>query len=135
MKLKVIFIIGLIFLTTSIIAADNSVINADDKSFDSVVKKKSGVVLVDFHAKWCGPCNTLSPEIDKLAKKYKGKASIVKVDVDKAPKVSNEFKIQYIPHVLLFKDGKVVKVVSGRDAKSIAKDIDAALGEKALHVR
>ena len=135
MKLKTILLAAALFFTTALMAADKSVVNADDKSFESAVKKKSGVVLVDFHATWCGPCKTLSPEIDKLAKKYKGKASIVKVDVDKAPKVSNEFKVKYIPHVLLFKDGKVVKGVSGRDAKSIAKDIDSALGDKAVHVR
>ena len=127
MKLKFLLIACALFFVASLSAADKSVINADDKNFDSVVKKTSGVVLVDFHATWCGACKRLSPEIDKLAKQYKGKAKIVKVDVDKAPKVSNEFKVEYIPHVVLFKDGKVVKVVEGRDAKSISKDIDGAL--------
>ena len=127
MKLKTILISCALFLTTALSAADKPLVDADENSFESAVTKKSGVVLVDFHATWCGPCKALSPKIDKLAKKYEGKASIVKVDVDKAPKVSNKYNVNYIPHLVLFKDGKVVKVVEGRDEKSIAKEIDKAL--------
>jgi thioredoxin 1 len=127
MKLKAMIIACAVLLTITMSAADKNIIDATDKDFNKNVIKKEGIVLVDFHATWCGPCKQLSPEISKLAAKYKGKASIVKVDVDKAPKISEEYKIQYIPHVILFKDGKVVKVVEGRDAKSIGKDIEAAM--------
>ncbi|MDD7986362.1 thioredoxin [Lentisphaera marina] len=127
MKIKAILIACAVFLTFTMSAADKNIIDATDKNFDAEVIKKKGIVLVDFHATWCGPCKKLSPEISKLAEKYKGKASVVKVDVDKAPKVSDKYKIQYIPHVVLFKDGKVVKVVEGRDAKSIGKDIESAM--------
>ena len=125
MKLKTILIAFALLLSLGLSAADKNIIDVTDKDFDKNVIKKEGIVLVDFHATWCGPCKKLSPEITKLAEKYKGKATIVKVDVDKAPKASKDIK--YIPHVVLYKDGKVVKVVEGRDAKSIGKDIEAAM--------
>lgn len=125
MKLKTILIACALLLSLGLSAADKNIIDVTDKDFDKNVIKKEGIVLVDFHATWCGPCKKLSPEISKLAAKYKGKATIVKVDVDKAPKASKDIK--YIPNVVLYKDGKVVKVVEGRDAKSIGKDIEAAM--------
>ncbi|WDE95329.1 thioredoxin [Lentisphaera profundi] len=127
MKLKAILLTSVLLMTLNLSAADKNVVDLTDKDFKENVIQQKGIVLVDFHATWCGPCKQLSPEIHKLAETYKGKAKIVKVDVDKAPKISKQYNIQYIPHVLLFKDGKLVKVVEGRDAKSIGKDIEAAM--------
>ncbi len=63
-------------------------------------------VLVDFYADWCGPCKTMAPILQEVKSDMGGKVRIVKVDVDKNPKVAQKFGIQSIPTLILFKDGK-----------------------------
>ncbi len=70
-------------------------------------------VLVDFHADWCGPCQTMNPIIDQLAKDEKGKIRILKVNIDKNPQAANAFQVRGVPTFLLFKAGKVVWRASG----------------------
>ena len=70
---------------------------------DKVIKENK-VVLVDFYADWCGPCRQLAPNLDKLAK---GKTvKVVKVNVDKARSLAENYKVNGIPALFLFKNGK-----------------------------
>lgn len=66
---------------------------------------KSGVVLVDFFAEWCGPCKMLEPCIEQLDKEYDGKIKIAKIDVDKEQELAAQFGVSSIPTVIIFKDG------------------------------
>lgn len=65
------------------------------------------VVLVDFYATWCGPCQMLAPVLEELDKK--GKVKIVKIDVDSIPELARQFRVMSIPTVMLFKNGQFVK--------------------------
>ena len=56
--------------------------------------------LIDFYAPWCGPCKSLSPVLDELAKEYAGKVDIYKVNVDEAPDIADAFNIRGIPTLL-----------------------------------
>ena len=67
----------------------------------------SGVVLVDFFATWCGPCQMLSPVIEELDKEANIK--ILKVDVDELGDIAREFRVMSIPTLVVMKDGKMVK--------------------------
>ena len=67
-----------------------------------------GVVLVDFYADWCGPCQAIAPVIDELSTEYDGRAKLIKVDVDASPEISQQFSIMSIPTMLVFKDGEIV---------------------------
>ena len=64
-------------------------------------------VLVDFYAQWCGPCKTQAPALTKLKERVGDSAAIIKIDVDKNPKVAAQYQIRSVPTLILFKKGKV----------------------------
>ena len=65
------------------------------------------VVLVDFYADWCGPCQMLAPVLEELDKE--GKVKVVKIDVDSLPDLARQFRVMSIPTVMLFRNGQFVK--------------------------
>jgi thioredoxin 1 len=78
-----------------------------DKTFDAEVLKSTEPVLVDFHAEWCGPCKAMAPALEQVAAEMKGKVKVVKVDVDQNPEITTKYRIQAMPTLMIFKDGKV----------------------------
>jgi thioredoxin 1 len=80
------------------------VIELDGTSYEDAVK--SGVVLVDFWAPWCGPCKQQTPILEKVAAAVGDKAVIAKVNVDEAPELAAKFGIRSIPTLVLLKDGE-----------------------------
>jgi thioredoxin 1 len=78
------------------------------KSPKEVLLKSQELLLVDFYADWCGPCQTLAPILDRVVAELEGKVSLYKVNVDKHPQLSQQFAIRSIPHIMLFKKGKIL---------------------------
>jgi thioredoxin 1 len=79
------------------------------KEFDAFIaasKDAKGVVVVDFHAEWCGPCKLLGPELDALVKANPGKLAVLKVDVDQNPELATRFNVSSIPVVVKMAGGK-----------------------------
>lgn len=91
----------------------------NDDNFDETVAK--GVTLVDFYADWCGPCRVIAPVIEELAKEMYGQATIAKLDVEGAQKVTSKFQVMSIPTLILFKNGEEVKRIVGVRSKDDLK--------------
>lgn len=99
-----------------------------DQTFQDTVIKSDKPVLVDFWAVWCGPCRTLGPIVEEIAKDFEGKAIVGKVDVDNNQQVSVDYGIRNIPTVLIFKNGEVVDKIVGVSPKEvIAQKLSAHL--------
>jgi thioredoxin len=119
---KIIWIIILIIFITSLIVLSmifknppnnnsyneqTSLLHVTNKNFDEEVLKSDIPVLIDFYADWCGPCNVLSPVIEKIANENSD-IKVVKIDVDTNPDLAQKYNVISIPTLVVIKDGKVI---------------------------
>ena len=88
-------------------------VEATNATFDSEVLETEGKVIVDFWAEWCGPCKQLTPALEKAAAAREGEVVLAKLDTDANQSLAAAFRIQGIPAVKAFKDGKVVSEFVG----------------------
>ncbi|MEO8294767.1 MAG: thioredoxin [Gemmatimonadota bacterium] len=100
-------------------ATDSLTMQVTDSTFAADVEQAQGLVLVDFWATWCGPCQIVAPVLEQLATEYTGKIKVAKVDVDANQQTSMKFNIRSIPAILFFKGGKHVDTVIGAVPKSV----------------
>ena len=106
------------------------VAKADAANWDGEVLKSSEVVMVDFWAVWCGPCQMVAPIVDELAQEYQGKLKVMKLNTDDAPEVAGKYQIMSIPSILFFKGGQVVeKIVGARPKQQFKQIIDSLLAQ------
>lgn len=79
----------------------------EKKTFTALINA-SVPVLVDFYATWCGPCQTLSPIVQQVAKELGDQIKVIKVDVDRNPAAAQQFQIRSVPTLIIFKGGQVL---------------------------
>ncbi|MCP2242407.1 thioredoxin [Lentzea aerocolonigenes] len=82
--------------------------DALDDTFAAVAEQADVPVLVDLWATWCGPCRMVSPVLDQLARERAGDIKLVRVDVDRAPQLSQRFEVRAVPTLLILRHGEVI---------------------------
>jgi thioredoxin 2 len=102
-------------------------IEVTDADFgERVLRAGPQPVLVDFWAEWCPPCRQLAPTIDRLAAEAAGRYQVAKLDVEKSPRTAEQYGVQSIPTLLIFKNGSVVEQLVGpRPKEEIAARLAA----------
>ena len=84
----------------------------DAKDFENEVLKNEKMVVVDFFATWCGPCQMLMPVLEEIASQT-DKFEIVEIDVDKAQQLAMQYAIEAVPTMIIFKNGMEIDRIGG----------------------
>lgn len=102
----------------------SSAVSVNKDNFESEVIKSDKPVIVDFWAEWCGPCKALAPILDEVAGEVTN-AKVVKVNVDEAGELAQQYGIRGIPTLIFFKGGEVKSTLVGNQPKAeILKNIN-----------
>ena len=90
--------------------------------FDNILSTFDGVVLADFFATWCGPCKMLSPILDELAEEGKTIVKILKIDIDEAQELAQEYGVMSVPTVFVGTNHEIKEGFLGANPKIFYKE-------------
>ncbi|HJU03911.1 MAG TPA: thioredoxin [Nitrospiraceae bacterium] len=100
----------------------------DQANWDAEVLQAPGLVMVDFWAVWCGPCQMVAPIVDELAGEYTGKLKVMKLNTDENPEIAGRYQVMSIPTIVFFKNGQPAeKLIGARPKRQFKEIIDTLL--------
>jgi putative thioredoxin len=98
---------------------------------DVLEASRTAPVIVDFWAPWCGPCKQLTPILEKVVRSYGGKVKLVKINIDENAAIAGQLRVQSIPTVYAFRDGRPLDGFMGAQPESAVKAfVDRLLGDE-----
>lgn len=104
----------------------------DSPSWQKEVLEATGLVMVDFWAVWCQPCQMVAPTVEEIALEYEGRLTVRKLNTDENPDIASRYQIMAIPTLIFFKEGKPVdKIVGVASKKHFTEKIEALLSTDA----
>lgn len=102
-----------------------------DSTFDELVLRSDKPVLTDFWAVWCGPCKMIAPILEEIAREYKDRLTIAKLDVDHNPNTAIRYGVQSIPTLILFKNGhEKMRLIGAMSKERLLAQIEPHLDEE-----
>lgn len=105
------------------------IVQITDDNFETEVIRSNLPVLIDFWAPWCGPCKSIAPVIEELAREYDGRIKVAKLNVDENPATPSRYAVRGIPNLLILKGGTVKEQIVGAVPKArLVQAIESALG-------
>jgi thioredoxin 1 len=105
------------------------VMEITEAEFDNTLKQANGLVLVDFWASWCAPCQMAAPALEAVAKKMKDKIKIYKINIDDNHRLASELGVMSIPTMIIFKGGEEKdRIVGALGESEITKRIGEYIG-------
>lgn len=99
----------------------NRPIVVTDKNFRREVLKSKVPVLVDFWATWCGPCHSIAPHVEQIAKEHGGKIKVAKLDVDQNQVIAGRYNVRSIPTMIVFEGGQPAARITGADPNGLRR--------------
>jgi putative thioredoxin len=103
-------------------------VNAEQFEAAVVTASRGKLVVVDFWASWCGPCQVLGPILERVIASYQGKVTLAKINVDQNPGLSAQWRIRSIPSVKAFRNGAVVgEFVGAQPEAEVRRWLDGLL--------
>ncbi len=97
-------------------------------SWEDEVNKAEELVMVDFWAVWCGPCQMVAHIVEELATEYDGRLKVLKLNTDENQEIATKFQVMSIPSLIFFKDGQQIdKLVGAQSKQKFKETIDRLL--------
>lgn len=96
-------------------------IELNNENLNEIIENNS-TIIIDFYAKWCGPCRMLEPIFENVSKKHKD-MTFIRIDIDKHEEITNKYRIMSVPTIVIIKEKKEVKRNSGFISEEAIEDL------------